>query len=115
MLMKAAYNLPWQEGMARLRKQTARLATHYPGTAASLRACLEETCTNNRLELSPARRRYLGTNNIIESPHAGVRLGTNRVRRWRDGKMVRRRVAAALLATEKNIRRNLGYRDLWML
>ena len=29
--------------------------------------------------------------------------------------MVRRWVAAAFLATEKNFRRILGYRDLWML
>lgn len=114
-VMKAAYNLPWQEGMAKLRKQTDWLATHYPGAAASLREGLEETFTINRLELSPALRRCLGTTNIIESPHAGVRLRTNRVNRWRDGKMVLRWVAAAFLATEKNFRRILGYRDLWML
>jgi len=114
-VMKAAYNLPWQEGMAKLRKQTDWLATHYPGAAASLREGLEETFTINRLELSPALRRCLGTTNIIESPHAGVRLRTNRVSRWRDGKMVLRWVAAAFLATEKNFRRILGYRDLWML
>jgi transposase-like protein len=114
-VMKAAYNLPWQEGMAKLRKQGDWLATHYPGAAASLREGLEETFTINRLELSPALRRCLGTTNIIESPHAGVRLRTNRVNRWRDGKMVLRWVAAAFLATEKNFRRILGYRDLWML
>ena len=114
-VMKAAYNLPWQEGMAKLRKQTDWLATHYPGAAASLREGLEETFTINRLELSSALRRCLGTTNIIESPHAGVRLRTNRVSRWRDGKMVLRWAAAAFLATEKNFRRILGYRDLWML
>lgn len=114
-VMKAAYNLPWQEGMARLKKQAEWLETHYPGAAASLREGLEETFTINRLELSPALRRCLGTTNIIESPHAGVRLRTNRVSRWRDGKMVLRWVAAAFLATEKNFRRIQGYRDLWML
>ena len=35
--------------------------------------------------------------------------------RRRDGKMARRWVAAAFPATEKNFRRILGYRDLWML
>jgi len=60
-------------------------------------------------------RRCLGTTNIIESPHAGVRQRTNRVSRWRDGHMVLRWVAAAFLETEKNFRRILGYRDLWML
>jgi transposase-like protein len=114
-VMKAAYSLPWQEGMARLKKQAEWLETHYPGAAASLREGLEETFTINRLALSPALRRCLGTTNIIESPHAGVRLRTNRVSRWRNGKMVLRWVAAAFLATEKNFRRIQGYRDLWML
>jgi len=114
-VMKAAYELAWQEGRARLKKQADWLETHYPGAAASLREGLEETFTINRLELSPTLRRCLGTTNIIESPHAGVRLRTNRVSRWQDGKMVLRWVAAAFLETEKNFRRILGYRDLWML
>lgn len=114
-VMKAAYQLPWQEGLTKLQKQAQWLETHYPGAASSLREGLAETFTINRLELSPALRRCLGTTNIIESPHAGVRLRTNRVSRWRDGKMVLRWVAAAFLTTEKNFRRLQGYRDLWML
>jgi transposase-like protein len=114
-VMKAAYQLPWQEGMAKLKKQAQWLETHYPGAAASLGEGLEETFTINRLELPATLRRCLGTTNIIESPHAGVRLRTNRVSRWRDGHMVLRWVAAAFLETEKNFRRILGYRDLWML
>ena len=35
--------------------------------------------------------------------------------RWRDGKMVLRWAAAALLMTEQNFRRIMGYKDLWML
>ena len=52
--MKAAYNLAWQEGMAKLRKPTDRLATHYPGAAAGLREGLEEPFSIDRLELSRA-------------------------------------------------------------
>ena len=44
-----------------------------------------------------------------------MRLRTNRVSHRRDGKMARRWVAAAFLATEKDFRRILGYRDLWRL
>jgi len=55
------------------------------------------------------------TTNLIESPHSGVRLRTRRVCRWRDGQMVLRWAAAALLMTEGNFRRIMGYRDLWML
>ena len=60
-------------------------------------------------------RLCLGTTNIIESPHSGVRMRTRRVSRWKDGKMVLRWVASAFLATEKNFRRIQGYRELWML
>ena len=59
--------------------------------------------------------RCLVSTNVIESPHSGVRLRTRRVCRWRDGKMVLRWAAAALLMTEKNFRRIMGYKDLWML
>jgi transposase-like protein len=114
-VMKAAYHLPWQEGLAKLKNQAQWLETHYPGAAASLREGLEETFTINRLELPATLRRCLGTTTSIESPHAGVRLRTNRVSRWRDGTMVLRWVAAAFLATEKDFRRIQGYRDLWML
>ena len=114
-VMQAAYRLPWQEGMARLRQQAEWLRDSYPDAAASLREGLEETFTINRLELSSSLRLCLGTTNIIESPHSGVRMRTRRVSRWKDGKMVLRWAASAFLETEKNFRRIQGYRDLWML
>ena len=53
--------------------------------------------------------------NPIESPHSGVRLRTRKVCYWRDSQMVPRWAAAALLTTEENSRRIMGYRDLWTL
>jgi putative transposase len=114
-LMKAAYKLPWQEGISRLKKQADWLKVQYPNAAARLLEGVEETFTINRLELSAALRRCLATTNLIENPHGGVRVRTNRVTRWRDGHMVLRWVASAFLATEKNFRRIHGFRDLWML
>jgi len=114
-VMKAAYRLPWQEGIARLKKQAQWLEVEYPGAAASLLEGLEETFTINRLELPGSLRRCLATTNIIESPYSGVRRRTGRVTRWRDGKMVLRWAASALLAAEKKFRRIQGYRDLWVL
>ncbi len=114
-VMKAAYKLPWKEGLAKLKKQAEWLSVHHPDASASLLEGLEETFTINRLDLSPSLRRCLGTTNIIENPHSGVRMRTRRVSRWRDGKMVLRWAASAFLATEKNFRRIQGYRDLWML
>ena len=40
---------------------------------------------------------------------------TNRVGRWRDGKMVLRSAAAGFLEAEKGFRKTMGYRDLWVL
>ncbi len=114
-VMRAAFRLPKKEGMAKLEKQAQWLEREYPSAAASLREGLEEMFTLNRLGLSSTLARCLGSTNVIESPHSGVRLRTRRVARWRDGKMVLRWAASALLMTEKNFRRIMGYRDLWML
>ena len=71
--------------------------------------------TVSSLGFPPSLSRCLVTTNLIESPHSGVRLRTRRVCRWRDGKMVLRWAASALLMTEQHFRRIMGYRDLWML
>jgi putative transposase len=114
-VMRAAFRLPEKEGTARLEKQAQWLEREYPCAAASLREGLAEMFTTARLHLSASLSRCLVSTNVIESPHSGVRLRTRRVCRWRDGKMVLRWAAAALLMTEKNFRRIMGYQDLWML
>jgi hypothetical protein len=53
--------------------------------------------------------------NVMESPHAGVRLRTGRVTRWKDRAMVLRWAATAFLATETNFRRIIGYQEFWPL
>ena len=113
--MRSAFRLSAREGMARLEKQAEWLEREYPSAAASLREGLAEMFTVSRLGLSPSLSRCLVSTNVIESPHSGVRLRTRKVCRWRDGKMVLRWAAAALLMTEQNFRRIMGYRDLWML
>ena len=113
--MRSAFRLPAREGMARLEKQAEWLEREYPSAAASLREGLAEMFTVSRLGLSPSLARCLVSTNVIESPHSGVRLRTRKICRWRDGKMVRRWAAAALLMTEQNFRKIMGYRDLWML
>lgn len=114
-VMRAAFRLSEKEGRARLEKQAQWLEQEYPSAAASLREGLAEMFTVTRLQLSASLSRCLVSTNVIESPHSGVRLRTRRVCHWRDGKMVLRWAAAALLATEKNFRRLMGYRDLWRL
>jgi putative transposase len=114
-VMKAAYRLPAEEGIARLKQQASWLERDYPSAAASLLEGLEETFTVSRLGLSVSLRRCLATTNIVESPTSGVRLRTRRVTNWQHGEMVLRWAAAALLETEKRFRKIMGYKNLWML
>ena len=114
-VLRAAWKLPIKEGMARVKKLAAWLDNSYPSAASSLLEGLEECFTINRLDLPPALMRCLATTNIIESPHAGVRIRTRRVTNWQNGSMARRWMASAFLRTEKNFRRIMGYRELWTL
>jgi transposase-like protein len=113
--MRAAYRLDASEGMAKLKLQAKWLEHEHPSAAASLLEGLEETFTVNRLGLSDALRRSFATTNLIENPHSAARLRTGRVTNWQDGSMVARWAAAAFLDAEKNFRRVMGCRDLWML
>jgi transposase-like protein len=113
--MRAAFRLTPEEGSAKLKQQASWLEREYPDAAGSLREGLEEIFTINRLGLTPALCRALGSTNIIENPNSTARRKTNRVTRWRDGAMVKRWAAAAFLDAERSFRRILGYRDLWTL
>ncbi len=113
--MRAAFKLSEEDGMKRLETLASWFDREYPGAAASLREGLSEMFTINRLGLPPTLRRSLATTNIIESPNSGVRMKTRRVSNWQGGSMVLRWAASGFLATEKNFRRLMGYRDLWML
>jgi len=113
--MRASYKLEAKEGMARLRKLADWLEQESPAAANSLREGLEECFTINRLSVPPSLHRCLATTNLIESPQSGVRMRTRRVCRWRDATMVERWAASSFLATEKNFRRIMGWKDLWQM
>lgn len=114
-VLRAAWKMEAKAGMARMRKLAEWLDRDYPSAAASLLEGLEECFTINRLGVPPALHRCLATTNIIESPHAGVRMRTRRVCNWQNGAMVRRWMASAFLRTEKKFNRIMGHRDLWAL
>jgi len=113
--LRAAWKLDADEGMARLRQLAKMYEDAYPSAASSILEGLPEMFTVNRLSLPASLRKCLVSTNIIESPNSGVRTKTGRVTSWRDGKMVKRWVASAFLATEKNFRRIMGHKDLWIL
>ena len=113
--MKAAFRLEADKGIAKLKKLAEWLSREYPSATGSLLEGLEEMFTINRLGLPKSLRRCLSSTNVIESPYSGVRWKTGRVRRWRDGQMVLRWTASALLSIEKRMRRIMGYQQLWIL
>jgi transposase-like protein len=114
-VLRAAWKLPPKEGMARIKKLAPWLDQKYPSAASSLVEGLEECFTINRLDVPPSQCRCLATTNIIESPHAGVRIQTRRVTHWQNGNMVLRWMASAFLRTEKRFNKIMGYRDPWAL
>ena len=114
-VLRAAWKLDAKAGMARIRKLAEWLDRDYPSAAASLLEGLEECFTINRLGVPPSLMRCLATTNIIESPHAGVRIQTRRVTHWQNGRMVIRWLASAFIRTEKRFNKIMGYRDLWTL
>jgi transposase-like protein len=85
--MRAAWKMEAMAGIHNLAEWPERKC---PSAAASLRAGLEECFTTNRLGVPPSLQRGLATTNIIESPHAGVRIRTRRLTNWQNGPMARR-------------------------
>ena len=71
--------------------------------------------TVSELGLPAPLRRCLGTTNVIDNAHSGMRQRMWRVTRWCDGSMVVRWAAAAFLDAEENYRRIMGYKDIWIL
>jgi len=98
-----------------LRALAKSLAPKHPGAAASLLEGLEETLTVTRLGLPPALLKTFKSTNPIESMISVGRTVTRNVKRWRDGQMVLRWTAAAMLEAEKQFRRVKGYRELPLL
>jgi transposase-like protein len=114
-VMRAAFRMDADDGIAKLKKQAAWLKTEYPGAAASLQEGLEEIFTVSRMGLSSTLTRCLVSTNIIESPFGTIQQVTGRVRRWKSGEMVTRWAASAMLAAETRFRRIMGYKQLWQL
>ena len=120
MFVSRKLNKAWSEPDARraeaqLRTLAKQLETKHPGAAASLLEGLEETLTVTRLGLSGSLLDTFKSTNPIESMISIARSVTGNVKRWKNGKMVERWMAAGLLDAEKRFRRVKGYRDMPML
>jgi len=120
MFVSRKLNKAWSEpdakrAEAQLRALAKRLETKHPGAAASLLEGLEETLTVTRLGLNGSLLDTFKSTNPIESMISIARDVTGNVKRWKNGKMVVRWMAAGLLDAEKRFRRVKGYRDMPML
>jgi putative transposase len=108
--MRAAYRNPDPlVAQADLEALARELDRSHPGAAASLREGLAETLTIGRLGVPPTLARTLRSTNSIESMIEICRDHAVNVKRWQDGQMVLRWVAAGMGEAAKQFRRVNGY------
>ena len=94
---------------AELEALARELDRSHPGAAASLREGLVETLTIARLSVPPTLARTLRSTNCIESMIEICRDHAANVKRWQDGQMVLRWIAAGMGEAAKQFRRVNGY------
>jgi putative transposase len=97
---------------AELEALARELDRSHPGAAASLREGLAETLTIGRLGVPPTLARTLRSTNSVESMIAICRDHAANVKRWQDGQMVLRWVAAGMREAATQFRRVNGYLHL---
>jgi putative transposase len=111
--MRRAYHHPDAlVAEAELEALARELGRSHPGAAASLREGLAETLTVIRLGVPPTLARTLRSTNSIESMIAICRDHAANVKRWQDGQMVLRWIAAGMGEAAKQFRRVNGYLHL---
>jgi putative transposase len=111
--MRAAYRNPDPlVAQAELEALARELDRSHPGAAASLREGLVETLTIGRLGVPPTLARTLRSTNTIESMIEICRDHAANVKRWRDGQMVLRWVAAGMGEARRQFRRVNGHLHL---
>jgi transposase-like protein len=98
-----------------LRVTVKWLDTISPSAARSLEEGLGETLTLHRLGINELLRKSLSSTNLIESCFSRTEAWTRRVKRWRNGKMVLRWGAAALLVAQAGFHRIQGHAHMSQL
>ena len=94
---------------AQLEALAKELDKTHPGAAGSLREGMAETLTVLRLGVPPTLARTLRSTNAIESMISICRDHAANVKRWRDGQMALRWVAAGMDEARRQFRRVNGY------
>jgi putative transposase len=111
--MRTAYRNPDPlMAQADLEALARELDRSHPGAAGSLREGLAETLMIGRLGVPPTLARTLRSTNSIESMIEICRDHAANVKRWQDGQMVLRWVAAGMGEAAKQFRRVNGHLHL---
>jgi putative transposase len=111
--LRAAYRNPDPlVAQAELEALAHELDRAHPGAAASLGEGLAETLTIGRLGVPPTLARTLRSTNTIESMIEICHDHAANVKRWQDGQMVLRWIAAGMGEAAKQFRRVNGYLHL---
>ncbi len=100
------------KGERAARDLATQLEARWPDAAASLREGLEEMFTVRHLGINGRLAATLTNTNCIESMISVARDTTHNVKRWRDGKMIKRWCAAGMLNAERSFRRLKGHKQM---
>jgi transposase-like protein len=96
----------------RLQQLAGQLQGDHPDAAASLKEGLDETLTLKDMGLPQSLERTLSTTNPIENLNSTIRRVLRRVKRWRDGAMVKRWVGAGVLEAQRGFRKLRGHKGM---
>ncbi len=100
------------KGLDAARRLAAELRADHPDATASLLEGLEDMFTVRRLGVDGRLALTLTTTNPIESMISVSRTVMDRVKRWKDGSMKKRWVAAGMLEAERSFRRVKGCKEM---
>jgi transposase-like protein len=114
-ISRAYMEFEYDKAYSQLNQIANNLDNRYPSAATSLREGLEETLTVHRLMIPGLLRKTLSNTNAIESANSIAASIVRRVKRWRNGEMILRHMAAGFLEAERSFRRVSGYREIPLL
>jgi transposase-like protein len=100
------------KGLDAARRLAAELRQDHPNASASLLEGLDDMFAVRRLGLGISLAKTLTNTNPIESMIAITKTPMRRVKKWSDGSMKKRWVAAGLLEAERSFRKVRGYKDM---
>jgi putative transposase len=114
-LREAYSDSDYNEALKKLLSIGNELEKINHSAANSLREGLEETLTLHKLGVAEHLGEHLGTTNSIESVNARVGRYVSKIKRWKNGDMIARWIAASLVELQPRLKRLYHYKKLPLL